>query len=49
MTQDDINKAVEITKAAIPHQTAHWIAYPEKVTEFIQAVAEKLSELRSKA
>ncbi len=41
-----IHQAVEITKAAITGQNGPWMNSPQIVTTLIEAVANKLEELR---
>jgi len=48
MTSYSVDKAVEITKAAIPMQAGTWISNPEAVAKFIEAVAAKIDQLVTK-
>jgi len=45
MNRETIKLAVQIVAAAIPMQAGTWIANPDKVTAFIEAVAAKLYDL----
>jgi len=46
MTQDSLDKAVEITKAAVPLSSGTWIPNPEDVAKFIEVVAKAIDGLR---
>jgi hypothetical protein len=48
ISEPSLNQAVEITKVAVAGQNGPWINNGKTVGEFLQAVAEKLEELRKK-
>jgi hypothetical protein len=46
VTDDTVRQAIELTKIAVAGANGPWIGYPAKVTEFIEAIAKKLQELK---
>jgi hypothetical protein len=47
VTENTIHQAVELTKVAVAGSNGPWISQPQKVAEFIETIAKKLSELRN--